>query len=307
MKTSRLRLVLKSITIALIIGSCFSAFGQFRDLEITYKRNADNSVDFFFTKNTIGSSTIVMRFKNLRNAFHTGRPQVVKGIRGKVLSLKPTEPNKRISFSYSYMYTIGAIKPKVKEDFVYLLPFKDGTKLKVIEVKNLGKTLLGREEPKDWKMYKFESNADTVYAVRKGIVLKVQSDHSLSDNTLYSRKGNRIMIEHPDGTLSAYTGFGKNGALVKEGDMVYPHTPIAILSEGGIKGNLTFSLNFLLDIKISDDKSSGKNIYQYLNPIFSTQGGEKQLEGREEYIVKIEEEIITKEMTKREKKKRAKK
>ncbi|NQX82201.1 MAG: hypothetical protein HRT66_09450 [Flavobacteriaceae bacterium] len=88
--------------------------------------NTDNSVDLSYTKEKPGSYYIELKFTPLSNCYQPGFKRVIKGYSDRLMKLKPADPNKGISFSYTYNYMMGDPKAKADENFSYVLPFKIG-------------------------------------------------------------------------------------------------------------------------------------------------------------------------------------
>lgn len=282
-------------------------FGQSKNIEITYKVNSDRSVDFYYSKKEPGSYTISLSFTRLENAFNSHYNNIVKGSSGKLISLKPINKEKGIAFSYKFSFIRGVLNPKVDSSFVYRLPFKRDTALKVYEMNFLGTTYFGSELPKNWKAYQFITSADTVYAARKGIVIDVKNKYDFDSISYYTSKKNTILIEHKDGTVASYEGFAKNKLLVKEGDIVYPQTPLGTLTESNSKNKnkLAFKLYFLIDAsKNRKDESllNQKSRFQFITPIFLTDVGIATLIPSKTYKVKITNDLTFKEFTRKERK-----
>ena len=301
-----------SLVAVLMTALNFGLDGQSSGLKFKSETKSNNAVEINFEKKSLGSVTVVADFTGLKNSFYTSKPVVIKGRSGRLLTLQPTEPKKQISYSVRYTSISGALNPKVDEEVVYVLPFPSGSKVTAHEQDFMGEKYFNQEKPKDWKSYYFESNElDTICASRKGIVVRVKDEHQLSGDNRYTSERNSILIEHPDGTNGRYTGFAKSGILVEEGQTVFPNTPIGLLKQEDIYGNLTFAVSFLAESNLlerSNDKFvDRKSRYQYITPTFVSKEGELILESGRTYEVEIQEKYIEQEMTRREKKKRAKK
>jgi hypothetical protein len=93
--------------------------------------------------------------------------------------------------------------------------------------------------------------------------------------------------------------------LLKRGKKIYPRTPLAVLKNGNTK--LTFELYYLYAAKfefISNNLLSSKGCkYAYLTPYFYTSEGYTKLEPNKKYTVDFTDEILMKELTRRERRK----
>jgi hypothetical protein len=301
------------ITFILFLSASVLALAQSSDITVTYVREQDNSVTFNYEKKVPGSYTISVKLNNLQNAYESDYEGVINSYSGRLFTIKPTQRDQGITFSYSYSYVRGNMNPKVDTSFVYGLPFRKGKKIKPIELSFIGKTYFKDVEPKNWKAYRFSSQSpDTVYAIRKGIVVKIedkyQPDTSMAVD--YTSKQNSILIEHEDGSMAFYAGFLQNSFLVKEGDTVYPQTNLGILGkfDSNKNYNLSVQIYFFTKIKMDEylEKRSGQTLakqrhfQEYITPTFLTMEGKIRLIPRKEYVVEMNEEVLTKEFTKKE-------
>ena len=301
-------MIQKTLLLVFLLGIVRPVLSQDKDFKITFEVNDDKSVDFYFEKESPGSITVSMDFSFLNNSTYGNQIRVIKRRRGRLFKLRPINEERSIQFNYTYTYQQGALKPHVDDDFVYLLPFKKGAKVFVQEMSNLGAHYYGSEEPKNWKVYQFTSDdSDTVYAARKAIVIDVEDRFQLDMSTAYTSSQNKITVEHTDGTLAVYKGFGQKGVFVEPGDVVFPQTPLGITTEGVNSGPLVFSVFFLYDDdfakQVGATLKNQNSVYQYVTPSFLTTEGVVQLKSGEEYEVGFSPDAIVAEMTRREKRK----
>lgn len=273
-------------------------------LTVDSKRNDDKSVDFFYNKTKPGTYTVVVTFRSLENAYYTPEKYLVTNFDGPLFTLKPTDPNKGISYSYSYRYIQGTFKPKgVDTSFVYLLPFEKEKIIQAAEHSNLGEVYLKQARPKGWKAYQFRGEAlDSVYAARKGIVINVRDEFEQDTTAIFTSKTNQVVVEHPDGSVAVYKGFKKKGIVVKEGENIFPHTFLGVLGNELVthKKYLSFMVYYLSDLGFEENKRPETT---FITPRFLTASGSIILTNRQKYTAAVSDEIITKEMTRREGKK----
>ncbi len=288
------------------------ALGQSNALQINYEERDNNNVDFYYEKTDPGSYTIWVQFQNLRNTSFSPFPRTIKGYNGKAFTLIPRDKEIGISFSYNYTYIRGKLNPKVDKGFIYRLPFKKGVSTRVQKLGYLGKSLFGQSVPKNWISYQFSTDTDTVFALRKGIVIDIKDGYEIDTVSSYTSKKNEISIEHSDGTIATYRGFVKGEIHVKVGDKVYPNTPLGSIKhhKSGYISKLRLMLYFLSDGSLDKGKTNMQNYksrYQFVEPLFLTSEGTTLLSNNQNYNADYNEEIITAEMTKKEKKKMLKK
>ena len=303
-------------TIWLIIFLSFQYSFSQNHIVLRTERNQDNSVDVFYSKDVPGSYCIYLNFKSYENTLTPERKFVVDNFEGKLFTLRPINKEQNIQYSYNYTYKRGIPNPKLDSTFVYLLPFKNNCSVKVWYLTNLGSKYLHQEEPKNWKAFQFICNkTDTICSARKGIVVSVVDDYSTDTTQLvsYSSSRNMILIEHKDGTYARYEGFDRKKIYVKPGDLVLPNQPLGGLSQYDKSGTyqLRFSVDYLIEPKVdnsSDNSDKKRKIdYNYINPYFQTTDGLLRLAQSKKYTTQITEDVIIKELSARELKKRHKK
>lgn len=291
---------------------------QDKALEISYKKNSDNSVSFSYAKNNPGSTYIILNFSQLTNSSNSVIRRTINGFSGIITTLKPIDPKKGIGFSYSYSYIDGNSRAKPDLDFRYIFPFQNNKKITVRRLTFLGKKF-GNIEPKNWASFQFltEPN-DTVYAARKGEVVKIVDEFNPDTSFEYDfhNESNYIVVEHDDGTLARYGVLKKNSVMVKLGDDVFPLTPLAVTGsyDNPENSQLRFSVYYLEDdiLELNNSGSSLSNqrhYHSYVNPFFynGEDGSVTKLTSDKDYVAYCNNDIIEEEMTKREKKKRLKK
>jgi hypothetical protein len=298
-----------TLLVCILLLTGVDANSQRRDVEITYKRNTDNSVDFNFRKHVPGCFWVVIKFNSLSNTNQSTYSGYVQGTSGRVLTLKPKNANQGIGFSYSFRYHRGKALHRLKDDFVYLLPFENNIKTKVQKLGYLAKSL-GKGAPDSWIAFQFRTdNEEMVLAARKGLVVKVVDEY-ISDTTknCYFKDGvNEVMIEHKDGTLARYSGFKGGSIKVKEGQRVYPQDELGLSGryDSNTAHKLHFCLYYLNTPYIDDLNTQEKkmNRFTYVNPRFHWKGGESIILPRNDYVAEATEELIMQEFSRREKKK----
>lgn len=286
-----------------------------KEIEITFERKSDKSIDFYYQKNVPGSYFITLEFNELTNCNNSRTHQkVIKRNSGTLLKLKPSNSNKGISFSYKISYVMGNPNPKLNNNIIYALPFKTGKSVKIMEASNVGEKFFGSKKPIDWKSFVvYSKEPDTIYAMRKGIVVKIIDKYENDDKLIktYTSKRNRIIIEHKDGTYASYEGFDKNQIFVKLGQKVYPHTILGKLEKfNKTNYRLDFNTFHYLENLLDDTETTLKNRNhktKYLNPKFFTDNVIKKIESKQNYNVSFNEEIKLQEFSRREKKKYKKK
>ena len=299
-------------------------FAQNQNITINSNVNVNNSIDLNYEKILPGSYYIIVNFLDIRNCYTNEYEGVIKGHSGRLLNLKPINPQQGIGYSLKYSAVMGVPNPKVDSLFQYTLPFKIGKKVKIYEAGNLGEKYFGSEKPANWKSYVVHfKNPDSIFSMRKGIVVKLTNeyDDDASTTKIYTSKRNSIIIEHEDGTFAEYKGFKKNSFKVKLGQIVYPQTQlgtIELFNKSENNYRFDFCIYYLFGLSFFDNNDTEKKVtrvytsnhgsrYKFLTPNFLTSEGATSIESKKEYTGFFNETILLQEMTRSEKKKYLKK
>lgn len=278
---------------------------DFGMVKINTLEQRSQQIDFLYTSKYYGSATVFVIFDKLDNAIFQSKPTVIKGSSGRLFTLRPTRMSEPIDFSYRFVFIQGSLKPKVDKYFTYALPFKENIKVKATELPKLALDSLANRLTENWKAYIFESTAkNTVCASRTGIVIDVKNKLGVrSTLSGFSDELFSIWVEHNDGTIAEYAGFDAENIFVKKGQKVHPQKALGKLNE---EGKLYFRVEYLAEL-IMEKKQKNVGRMECITPIFATTDAEQTLKPGETYAVKVDEALITLEMNKKEKKKRAKK
>ena len=299
------RRIKKLILLLLLIPAI--SFGQDDIIEVDYIINTDKSVSFNYKKNHPGSYFLIVTFNSLNNTRANTFRRVINSPSGSLIKLKPTNPDEGIGFQYSFQYYEGNLNSKIQYDYPYILPFDKGKTNFVNELYSLENAYLKKDLPKNWKSYSFEFiNPEIVRAIRKGIVVEIINKFKSKSDNIYSyySEQNSIKIEHKDGSIASYKGFGNNQINVKIGQLVFPQTKLGKLAKYDSREIYKLYLS-LYSFKTKEGKSlniikSSDIEINYITPKFYINGDIKELKNRERFKVDYDENILFKEMRKRE-------
>lgn len=282
---------------------------QINNITVTMKRNDDNSISLDYKKELPGSYFITIDITSITNCYQDKIEKVVNSSSGNICQLKPIDPQKGIDIAYKYTYLRGNPYPKIDRDFAYLLPFKTGDSIHIIETTSINEKYLDGEKDDEWKSYlTYRSNADTVYCMRKGIVVGIEDNFKIDNSKEYrfTSNMNSILIEHKDGTVARYSGFDKNNIYVKLGDQVYPQTKLGKLVEINTSDyRLYFSVIYLNKERLmnkEETEKKGQSVWADINPRFLNKNLPTHLQHDQTYIVECNDDIFFKEFNRREKK-----
>ena len=283
------------------------SFGQKDIIEVNYVINLDKSVSFNYKKNHPGSFFLILEFNSLNNTRANTFKRVISSPSGSLIKLKPTNPDEGIGFQYSFQYYEGNLNSKIDYDYPYILPFDKGKSNFANELYSLENTYLKKELPKNWKSYSFEfKKPEIVREIRKGIVVEIINKFKSKSDNVYSyySEQNSIKIEHKDGSIASYKGFGNNQISVKIGQQVFPQTKLGELAKYDSRERYRLYLS-LYSFKTIEGKSLNKikssDIeINYITPKFYINGEIKELKNRERFEVNYNEDVLFKEMKRRE-------
>jgi murein DD-endopeptidase MepM/ murein hydrolase activator NlpD len=285
---------------------------QLNYLELSHKWDVQGNAIIEVTEYDGNIYSLVFEFYDLEN-FRVPKfvRKKVKGI-GTLYTLKPTDPNKASKYRYNYRYVWGDVNPKrVDTAFVYRLPYALSESREPQELYNFTQRHLGVEgNSRNWKAFQFYmTQGDTVYTARRGEVIRVVDKFDpltgVGQVTMNTER-NVVMVQHKDGTIAEYGVLQRGSIMVKPSEVVYPGTPLGLA--GSFDGELyqtRFSVYYQTDnVDDIEGFSDYKITYNYINPVFSTTSGEVTLQENKLYKPVCTEDMITREMTKKELKKR---
>lgn len=299
----------KVIFLLIFLLSSQWIFAQTNPIDLRYEVKNDKSVAFYYDKNMPGTYIIEVEFTHLENSSDSRKYQVVvKESSGFLFTLHPYDNSRGVGFAYKYTTLRGNPKAKVNENIIYALPYKKGKKIQVLEASNVGEKYLGIEKPQNWKSFLVRTDTpDTIYAMRRGIVVELEDKYEKEDNSkyTYTSKRNSLIIEHPDGTYASYIGFEKGQFYVNLGQEVYPHTPLGKVDRFGDSYRLGFSVYHFLPNLMDREKITMKKrntVAKFINPLFLINGESKTIKHMDKYEVDFNEDLKLQEFSKREKK-----
>ncbi|TVR34455.1 MAG: hypothetical protein EA390_02990 [Balneolaceae bacterium] len=304
-------IVCKGLALFLI---CFLSFvelsAQHSPIKITSEKNSNDSYTFYAENSSPLPYVVTINFTALFN-LNSGRPlpysaNVSPG-RSRLVNLSPTISGQRTSFRYSYRYHSGCLRTN-PENIEYLLPYPEGKKAVGGRLSNIS-DWIGQDPPEDWYSVVFyvDEEQDTeITAIRKGRVIAVRdAENTTSENLLFTTDRNYVTLLHDDCTFARYSTFRENGIYVKEGDYLYPGDPIGMVagSEYRFGNQIRVMVYYRNDASISFHRGDvdGVHNWKYVKPLFRTAASESELiEVNQEYISIHPEDVITSEMSRRE-------
>ncbi|MBK0370870.1 hypothetical protein [Flavobacterium agrisoli] len=275
------------VSLILSANSALAQSSSKPNLIIKPKVNDDNSVDFKYLKEGIGSYVAVVEFTKLLNSETTGKQVVnVNEDTGVLFKLKPIDTTKKIDLSFRYAVHRGFLNPKIDSTTVYYLPFEKNKKIKTYDIYRQG------FDNNQWKAHRvYSTTQDTVFAMRKGQVVEIRSLFSTSANdatgALTSVEKKEIILQHPDNTFTSYFDIDDKTILVKPGDVLSAHQPLCLMASYLDKNkNVKFTTRFKIYYLVFNDADFSPS-EKTIDAHFLTGNGIEKLVSKTEYTVAI--------------------
>lgn len=304
----------KTILIALFIFINSNSFCQPAMIRCSSQNNPDRSVSIYASSESDADYTVKLIFSTLSG--YTSRSLISSNSALAIINKGNTEIIKLtpdISLTHALQYKCysfpGHSFTKMPDTSLqYLIPASAGNQVGVISVSSTVSLLsqkLGTEFRGTGFIYKLN---DTICASRAGTVFEVSDTTTVGEKTyeVYKRGRNRIEIEHRDGTIGNYAITAPIHSLVSPGDEVFPGQPLAVFNKESERYMVIFSTRYLNEKSLLAETSPDYNLYYIYMPIyFYASENERStiLERTKKYFAQHPPDIISKEMTKKEKKK----
>lgn len=179
---------------------------------------------------------------------------------------------KRDINSYRLRYYPGRFPKKLNESFPYALPVKHGkeTAWRTDSLEN--QLTLNFSIPE----------GDTVYATRGGVVCKAGDE-------------GQVLVYHADCTFAAYLML--ESKFVSPGSEIHAGEPIGVASSEGV----SISFYYLDKAQFRRSEKVADYPYAHFVPVFRTGEGDVKPEEGKTYCAVTDDELVTQEMSRREK------
>lgn len=238
-------------------------------IESNWERNPKQDLSLVYTNNDFCDYYVYRKDDRSYN-LHPGKNTIFTILKGSNVENPFKDPS-------SFMFYRGVFVDKLDIKHPYALPVKNG---KI----TAWKTDL-REPVKTLNFYMRQG--DTVYATRSGIACKTVNPKQL-------------LIYHSDHTFAAYLVMNKN--FITPGEHVLTGQPIGVAGKTGI--SITY---FFLDENKFEDLQATGYAYSHFMPAFRTTEGDVVMEEKKKYTAVTDDDLIMRDMNKREQKKYLKK
>jgi murein DD-endopeptidase MepM/ murein hydrolase activator NlpD len=282
---------MKKHFLLLVLLVVFTVQGYAQITVTTRKENKD--IVFDAMSNQYGSYTLVLRFAESSGLINEAIAVVKPGQNNSVYRVSRESVPR-----YSCRYYPGRYNAKPDANFPYLLPVKNGEKVKTSPFGNLKEL---RDQPTTDSILGIVFNyagTDTVYAMRSGQIVRTADkirdiEKPEAGVRIYDKPSRSIVeVEHQDGTIVRYVCITSGEILLKPGDRIIAGQPIAVFTQENKTQQVGIGIFYL-------EKKMKRKLVM---PKFYTDSGVIQLEFGKEYVGASTKEIVGKELTKNEKK-----
>ena len=285
--------------VALLFCAVAAAQGS---LEVKAEREEDNSVRIWADKTRAGKCTVVLKYRSLNNCANYGDGiYTVAGGSENLVLLRPINSEKQIIYDYTYSVFYGDVEAEPDTTFVYRLPVsaqKSTRRRNVVDIYD--RYLKNEERQLASSVFDVEAT-DTIYIARKGVVVKIDRTANKQDKSLITTTERAtVTVEHADGSYAFYRMLDPNSISVRVGQTVYPDTPIG--RPWSFNGE-----HYLFFFSVADYvwiERGKKTEYKRFTPLFKTDRGVTSLQHDVEYRAVVDDELIEREMSGREKRHR---
>ena len=287
---------------SLLLLLSFIFLSQICPAQITMESNngEGGTIELYAINSGAIPCTILLNFTSLDNLKASSTLVVASSGRSKVVTLTKIDESRSTGLQYSYSFVKGNYYGKTKEEPIYLIPLPEGTIASGIRMTHIENRLQPKEENTDYVGVSFRFGTPTeVVAPRKGVVSEISMGKSGdNDNLDFDRGENFIELYHEDGSLTKVRVLSPGSQKVKLGQVVFPGEVIA--ESAGEDYNSGFHVR-LVNMKPVKDGTT-KMRYEMTPMKFIYKDGESDISSPMEMEVVHPIELVTAEMSKKEKK-----
>lgn len=275
---------------------------SYAQIEMLTERNDEGDIELYATNTSVVPFTILINYTELTNINSSGLAElaVVRPGKRKVATLKPRVEGQSTDLRYTYSFVKGDIFGKQKEEPLYLIPLPEGTITTGIRMTHIKNRLQPTEEVTDYVGVSFQFSLPTdIVAPRKGIVSEISIDkYPEKGNLDFDRSENYIELYHEDGSLTKVMVLKPGSEKVKVGQVVFPGDVIAESAGEDYNSGLHVRIVNMRPAKNGKDK-----LHYEMDPMkFVSKEGISAIAESQKLEVLFPKEIVTAEMSKREKK-----
>ena len=274
----------------------------------TEKGPDGKSLNFYVEdKDYPGMMTVLMNFSDVKNCDLTDgiRYFVVRNSGERLLTLRPLDNQKNIRYKLLCRFMEGAVDRMFDSTFVYRMPCQTGRPVRISGTVNI-LDKYREKKPREPLGYFFQlEKGDTVYAMRRGLVVDIKQSEVPAEERPqynYTSRSAKITVEHADGTRAWYVNFDPDHVFVNTGDDILPGMPLGL---AGTYDGERYGISVQLYRYESDPRAATDTtpVLRRLTMRFATEEGIVIPHGPGKYTPVMTDEMLTREMTKKERKK----
>ena len=277
------------------------SYSQVQPVKITTEKNDQSTVTFWCENTSNIVYSVKIKFSQLGDYINTNGEYIseVRPGRSRILELKPKVNPTNLSYSFNYYYSKGKYSAKPDSNFIYLLPIAANKQVEIYPINYIG-NMVGKENKTFFMQgFRFSQN-DTLCAVRSGTVSEINTSGVVSSG-YYNANRNFIEIEQRDGSVATYVILDELIPIIKVGEKIMAGQAIGFLQAVDNKPKVNLRIDYLEGSMLEKEQAVP---YINIKPKFLTENGIQVLGIKQNYKSIHSEEIITKEMSKKELKKR---
>jgi len=288
------------------MGITIGALAQNDEVKVDYTRD-DSGVEIKASNQSDSPKIVTLNLTVLENlSTYEGNPitqTVMPNSSSTMCKLRVVDKSKGTNFNYRYQYITGTCDVKFDPIAIYLLPVKDGKSTRIGSVTSIEK-YIKRSNDEMVMGYSFEAEQnDTIYAIRRGVVYGIEDEKDDYANEFYKSEENKLSVYHKDGSVAQYVRIKKGSALIKNGEKVEAGQPLALVTSK-VEEKARFLITFsYFDAKKSKQTKRPYEFTYYLPKFLTVENKLTDLSINETYTSTHPIDVITLEMSKREKKK----
>jgi murein DD-endopeptidase MepM/ murein hydrolase activator NlpD len=226
--------ILQSFKLTAILLVLFSAGLLQAQVQIVADQDMEKNLTLIAYNTSEIPYTIQIEFVGLENLKSLEGDLIFKVARpGKtnLVTLQSIYINEKTSFNYRTQLFKGEYLPNTTSDFPYIVPFEKGVNFSMRRIIPKANPTIPVENLPYTGVLFFTDSRTQICATRKGIVSEMRMDQpTTSEEIADFESENFIEIYHQDGTFSRLSGLKENSAKVSIGEMVIPGQIIAELS-----------------------------------------------------------------------------
>lgn len=290
-----------TLIIIMLLMDLGMSYGQVQPIKIITEKNDQSAVTFWCENTSSIVYSVKIKFSQLGDYINTNGEYIseVRPGRTRILELKPKVNPTNLSYSFNYYYSKGKYTAKPDSNFIYLLPIAANKEVQIYPVTYIG-SMIGKENKAFFMQgFRFSQN-DTLCAVRSGTVSEINKS-GIASSDYYNSNRNFIEIEQRDGSIATYVILDKLIPMVTVGEKVIAGQAIGFLQAVDNNPKVNLRIDYLDESKLGKEQ-----VVPYINikPKFLTEDGIQSLTIKQNYKSIHSEEIITKELSKKELKRR---